>query len=69
MVAFSRYVELAYEIAKSRPWYNRRMRGPGTQSVHRRFVSQLADAYNENNHQQATVSQARSFLEENIGPP
>lgn len=69
MVAFSRYVEIAYSVARSRPWYDQQMRGAGTQPAHQRFMSELADTYNELGHDEASEAAARQFLQENIGPP
>lgn len=69
MVTFAEYVGIAYSVARSRPWYQQRMKGQGTQPAHNRFMSQLADAYEANGHQKATRQQARSFLEEAVGPP
>lgn len=69
MVEFSRYVELAYEVAKRQSWYDREMRGEGSQRAHQRFMSELATAYRENGHADASVSAARSFLQQNVGPP
>lgn len=68
MVQFSRYVGLAYEIAESKGFADQ-LRGPGSQQANQRFMSELADAYNENNHSEASVSAARQFLEANVGPP
>lgn len=69
MVEFSRYVEIGYRVARSRDWYSQQMEGPGTQNAHRNFMSQLAEAYNERNHRNATERQAEQFLEANVGPP
>jgi hypothetical protein len=69
MVAFSTYVAIAYDVAQSRDWYGREMRGPGTQPAHNRFMSELADVYDSQGHAEASESTARSFLEENVGPP
>jgi hypothetical protein len=69
MVEFSRYVELAYEIAKRRDWYDRTMRGEGSRPRHNDFMSSLAAAYNQNDHDEATVEEARAFLKDAVAPP
>lgn len=68
MVAFSRYVEIAYELAESKGFADQ-LQGPGTGPANNRFMSQLADAYNQNGHAQATEAQARQFLQDAVGPP
>lgn len=69
MVEYTRYVEIAYGVAKQKPWYDRQMRGEGTAQNHRDFIASIGRAFTENNHSEATVSEARAFLEENIRPP
>lgn len=69
MVTFARYTQLAYEIAKSRPWYSSEMTGEGSRRANNQFIQELARAYNANDHSEATEAQARRFLKENIGPP
>jgi hypothetical protein len=68
MPVFSRYVELAYEVADQKG-FGSQLRGPGTQRANQRFMSQLADAYNANNHRQASEAAARQFFQERLGPP
>jgi len=68
MVEFSRYVEIAYSVADSKG-FGDQLRGPGSQPANQRFLSQLADAYNENNHSEASEQAARSFLQSSVGPP
>lgn len=66
MVAFGTYVKIGYEVAEQK---GIRLEGEGTQDVNQQFMSQLANAYNENNHVEATEAQARKFLQANVGPP
>jgi hypothetical protein len=68
MVQFSQYVKMAYSIAESKGFADR-MRGPGTAEVNQRFMSALAEAYNANNHSEASMAAARRFLEQNVAPP
>jgi len=68
MPQFSRYVELAYEVADEKG-FGDQLRGPGTAPANQRLMSELATAYNENNHRQATDQQARAFFRQNLGPP
>lgn len=68
MVEFSTYTRLAYEVADEKGFGNR-LRGPGTQAVNREFLSQLGEAYNRNNHAEASESAAYQFLKDNVGPP
>jgi hypothetical protein len=68
MVEFSRYVQIAYEVAESKGFASQ-LRGSGTQQVNRTFLSQLAEAYNELDHSEASEASATKFLEENLGPP
>lgn len=63
MVTFAKYTELAYEIAESK---GAQLTGPGTQADNQAFIKMLAEAYNRNDHVEATEAQARSFLEDNI---
>jgi hypothetical protein len=63
MVEFSRYVQLAYEVADEK---GVTPRGPGSQDANRQFMSMLADEYNARNHSEASESQARQFLREAI---
>lgn len=66
MVAFGTYVSIGYEVAESK---GIRLTGPGTQDANQQFMSQLADAYNEYDHVEATEQEARQFLQANVGPP
>lgn len=68
MVAFGTYVGLAYEVAEEKGFADQ-LRGPGTQQENQRLMSELADAYNANNHVEATEDQARAFLRQNLMPP
>jgi hypothetical protein len=68
MVEFSEYVSIAYEVAEEKGIANQ-LRGPGTQQANNQFMSQLGQAYNENNHSEASRSAAYAFLEANVGPP
>jgi len=68
MVEFSTYVQLAYDVAEQKGFRDD-LRGPGTQQANQRLMSQLASAYNRNDHDEASRSAARRFLEENLGPP
>lgn len=68
MPEFSRYVQLAYEVADEKG-FGDRLRGPGTQAANQRLMSELATAYRENGHREATVAQAREFFRQNLGPP
>ena len=68
MPEFSRYVELAYEIADEKG-FGDQLRGPGTAQENQQLMSELAEAYNSNNHREATDSQARAFFRQNLGPP
>jgi hypothetical protein len=68
MVEFSTYTQIAYDVADQKG-FGDQLRGPGTQETNRRFLSQLAEAYNANDHSEATRSQAESFLEEAVSPP
>lgn len=68
MVEFSEYVKIAYAVAEQKGFRNQ-LQGPGTQSANQQFLSQLARAYNENNHSEASRSKAREFLEASVGPP
>lgn len=68
MVEFSRYVEIAYTVADQKG-FGDQLRGPGTQPENRQFMRQLSNAYNVNNHAEASESAARAFLRENVGPP
>jgi hypothetical protein len=67
MVEFSRYIELAYEISEEKGIDG--LEGPGSQPANQRFMSQLAEAYNENDHAEASESDAEAFLRENVAPP
>lgn len=69
MVEFSRYVDIAYSVAKSKRWYDTEMRGEGTRPVHNQFMSELADTYNRLDHDRASEAAARRFLEENVARP
>ena len=68
MVEFSEYVSIAYDVADSKGFGNQ-LRGSGSQPAIQNMMSELAAAYNANNHSEATRSQARTFLEANLGPP
>lgn len=68
MVTFARYVELAYEQLEQKG-HAADLRGPGTQAANQQFMRELSAAYNANNHSEASVSAARQFLAENVGPP
>ena len=68
MVEFSEYVSIAYDVADSKGFGNQ-LRGPGTQPANNQFMSQLGEAYNANNHSEASRSAAVEFLEANVGPP
>lgn len=67
MVAFGTYVGIAYEVAEQKGITE--LQGEGTQERNQKFMSELATAYNENNHAEATESQARQFLKKNVVPP
>jgi len=66
MVAFGEYVSIGYEVAEEK---GIQLTGPGTAAANQQFMSQLADAYNENNHVEASRSAAYDFLEDAVGPP
>jgi hypothetical protein len=68
MVTFSEYTELAYEVAESKGFADQ-LRGAGTQEANQRFISELAEAYNANDHSEASRQAARRFLDERVGPP
>jgi len=68
MPQFSRYVEIAYEVAEQKGFADQ-LRGPGTQAANQSFMSQLAKAYNKFDHREATDQAARQFFQENLGPP
>jgi len=68
MVEFSEYVSIAYEIADEKGFRDQ-LRGPGSQAANQNLMSELAAAYNANDHSEATRTQAYSFLEANLGPP
>jgi hypothetical protein len=68
MVAFSEYVSIAYEIIDEKG-FGDQLRGPGSQPANNQFMSQLGEAYNANNHSEASRSAAYDFLEANVGPP
>lgn len=68
MVEFSTYVSLAYEIAAEKGFRNQ-LRGAGTQGANQQLMSQLADAYNANNHDEASRAEARRFLKDRLQPP
>jgi hypothetical protein len=68
MVTFNRYTEIAYEVADSKG-FGDQLRGPGTQQVNQEFLRQLGAAYRENDHSEATSSEARAFLKDAVSPP
>jgi len=68
MVKFSLYVGIAYETAEEKGFVDQ-LRGPGTQEANQQFMSQLAAAYNANDHDDASEQAARAFLREAVGPP
>lgn len=68
MVAFSEYVSIGYEIAEEKGFIDQ-LNGPGSQQANQQFMSELATAYNENNHIEASRSAAYDFLEQNVMPP
>jgi hypothetical protein len=68
MVEFSEYVSIAYEIADEKG-FSDQLRGQGTQPANNRFMSELGEAYNANDHAEASRSAAYAFLEANVGPP
>jgi hypothetical protein len=63
MVEFSRYVEIGYEVAREK---GAELSGPGTQEANREFMSMLSEAYNQNDHSEASEQAARRFLREEI---
>lgn len=65
MVTFSEYVKMAYAVADEKG-ISAQLRGPGTAEDNRAFMKELSRAYNENNHNEATMDQAREFLRENV---
>jgi hypothetical protein len=68
MVEFSEYVSIAYEIADEKGFRNQ-LQGSGSQPANQNLMSELAAAYNANDHSEATRSEAYSFLQANLGPP
>jgi hypothetical protein len=66
MVEFSEYVSIAYEVADEK---GIQLTGPGTAQANQQFMSQLGEAYNANDHSEASRSAAYDFLEANVGPP
>jgi hypothetical protein len=68
MVTFSRYVEIAYEVADEKG-FGGDLRGPGSGPANNRFMSELADAYNRNDHAEASEQAARRFLQDAVQPP
>lgn len=69
MVTFATYTKIAYEIAKSKSWYEQVMTGPGSRSANNEFIQQLAEAYNRLDHSEATEAQARQFLKGAVSRP
>jgi hypothetical protein len=68
MVTFATYVGLAYDVLEAKG-HAESLRGQGTQEENQRFMRQLSQAYNANDHAEATEEQARQFLRANVGPP
>ena len=68
MVEFSEYVSIAYDVADSKG-FGDQLRGPGTAPANQQFMSQLGQAYNANDHSEASRSAAYDFLEAHVGPP
>lgn len=68
MVTFSRYTEIAYQVA-DRKGFGDQLRGPGTQARNQRFIRELAQAYNSRGHSEATEAEARQFLMSNVMAP
>lgn len=68
VVTFAEYTQIAYEVAEQKGFASQ-LRGPGSQPANQRFLSELADAYNSNNHSEASRQAATQFLRANVGPP
>lgn len=68
MVTFSTYVSLAYEVAEEKG-FRSQLRGVGSQQANQNLMSDLAYAYNENNHSEASRRSAKQYLKQNLRPP